>query len=142
MKQFNKILLGFLSILNFSACDSQNTVSDEVKTLREFYSSYIMENAKNELDFQKIDSIKAIYCTDELLEELKNSELEADPFLDVQDYDKTWAENLKIKKSKIGENNYQVCFKVQFDKSNHCLLISLKKEEGKIKINKVKRIDN
>jgi len=63
-------------------CKSNQPTSDEqiVNMLRDFYTSYISENAKMHPNTAKIDSIKAKYCTSNLIHELEDGELDYDPF--------------------------------------------------------------
>lgn len=135
-----KMKLFFLSVLSlavFISCNQGNN-SDMKETIKKFYSSYIIENSQVPEDWDKINKLKKQYCTTKFLAKIEQSELEADPFLDVQDYNEDWINTLNIKEIGNKENPiFSVCFKLDFDGSNHCVKVNMKQENGDWKIDNV-----
>ncbi len=123
------------------ACHSQ-TESKEVKFLKEFYRSYIIENSKDDFDLTKVESIKKKYCTQRFLNELKSLDLEADPFLDVQDYKEKWINTLEINKIDNVGPTFQVCVFFEYNKTTHCVEVTVIKQGEDLKIDMVKVSDS
>jgi|SRR5690554_4647558 len=112
--------------------------SEKALLLKKFYSSYIIENSQVPEDWDKINNLKKQYCTTNFLAKIEKTELEADPFLDVQDYNEDWINTLEIKEVGNKENPvFSVCFKLDFDESNHCVKVNMKQENGNWKIDNV-----
>jgi len=138
----NTKILGFYFILNvvlFSTlnCQSKQSGSTDKQViimLKDFYTSYITENAKMPPDFSKINSIKNKYCTSTFLHKLETDKLDYDPFLNAQDCDTEWLKTLLIKMD-TEKNLYQVSYKDISSGTQVVIKLIVKKE------NKVYKID-
>ena len=133
---YKAICLLLLLTWSMAAC-SPASHAQEVNTLREFYQSYIQECSKFPVHAEQIASLEKRYCTSRLLQSLEDGELDADPFLNAQDVDAKWADNLEIAPDNSGTNLYQVCYASTFDKSKHCVKVKLTKEGESWKIDEV-----
>jgi hypothetical protein len=107
-----------------------------VAVLGSFYKEYILETSKMPLDMPAIEALKAKHCSASLLAKLKTEELDADPFLNVQDVDAQWAESLEVKPADGGEKKYSVCWQLGND-GQHCVVVQMKQEDGGWKLNQV-----
>lgn len=113
------------------------TDSKAPETIREFYSSYITEFSKFPPDMDKLQALKQKYCTAELLGRLANAELDADPFLNVQDFDAAWAETLTVNSVDSDPNLFNVCVEIAFNNTTHCVQVKVKEAEGGWKIDEL-----
>ena len=105
------------------------------ETLKSFYKVYIAENDKMPIDEKKLNSIKRKYCTLKFIKKMKASDLDYDPFVKAQDYDKNWLKTMKINKDSK-KNIYVVCFMDTYVKTNICVKLLV------LKVNKEFKIDN
>jgi hypothetical protein len=106
-------------------------------SLKAFYQSYIRESSKVPEDHAKIESLKAQHCTAKFLVQLANAELEADPFLNAQDVEEKWAENLEITPESAGKDQYNVCYTASYDNAKHCVKVTMVDEGGSWKIDNI-----
>jgi Protein of unknown function (DUF3828) len=120
----------------FTACTPGND-TQAMDSLKTFYQSYIRETSKVPEDHAKVEALKAKHCTSKFLGELAEAELEADPFLNVQDVEETWADNLDIAADAAAKNQFSVCFTATYDKSKHCVNVTMVDEGGSWKIDNV-----
>jgi Protein of unknown function (DUF3828) len=131
MSWFPLILIWF-----FTACTPGND-TQAMDSLKTFYQSYIRETSKVPEDHAKVEALKAKHCTAKYLGELAEAELEADPFLNVQDVEETWADNLEITADAAAKDQFSVCFTASYDNSKHCVKVSMVDESGTWKIDNV-----
>lgn len=96
------------------------------ETIREFYAAYLQAVSKFPPDNAKIDALKQQYCTGDLLSKFENAELEADPFLNVQDFEEVWASNFDVASVDSDPNLFNVCVKISYDNSTHCVQVKVK----------------
>ena len=99
-------------------------------SLKVFYQSYIRESSK-------IESLKAKHCTAKFLVQIADAELDADPFLNAQDVEEKWAENLEITPESAAKDQYKVCYTASFDNSKHCVKVTMVDEGGSWKIDNI-----
>ncbi len=76
--------------------------------LKEFYHLYISENAKNNVDRKYILQLKEKYVSKELLEKLGNENLDYDPFVNAQDYNIDWLQNIQITQVDNKDSTYLI----------------------------------
>lgn len=129
-------LLSLLLICTMAAC-SPASDSKAISVLREFYQSYIQENSKFPVDSERIASLKEKHCTSRFLQTLNDAELEADRFLNAQDVDAKWADNLEIVADDSGKNLYRVCYTSSVDNPKNCVIVTMIEEDENWKIDKV-----
>ena len=106
MKRWLIIGLASLFIGSVKCADVQRDALDTIQSLNavqemliDFYTQYIVENAKMPLDLNKIDSIKHAFCTDSLLNIVNENDpdvLDYDLFLDSQLCEKEWLNTLSV----------------------------------------------
>jgi hypothetical protein len=125
-----------LIIIWFVTSCSTGTDTKAMDSLKEFYQNYIRESSKVPEDFAKIEALKAKHCTAKFLAKLADTELEADPFLNAQDVEEVWADNLVVTDA-TGKDEYSVCYTASFDNKKYCVKVSMVDEGGTWKINNV-----
>jgi hypothetical protein len=105
------------------------------QTLKEFYTQYI--TAFSELS--DLANIKEKFLTEELRKRLDIAELDYDPFLNAQDFNKEWLKNLEIKSVAKTKNVYQICYHYTdfMGEQTTCIKLSLVKIKGKYLINNI-----
>lgn len=115
-----------------------NSQSDSliIKTIKDFYVSYIIENSKEEFDESVVNEIKRKYVTENLLLSIKtkmsDGSLDWDPFVNAQDFYEGWINSLNITKELSKDNIYKVSY---FDGNNDVeIFISLITEDNQFKI--------
>jgi hypothetical protein len=128
--------LSLFLIWTMAAC-SPASDSQAINTLREFYQSYIRENSKFPVNAEQIASLKEKHCTSRLLKTLNDAELDADPFLNAQDVNAQWADNLEIAPDNSGKHLYQVCYTPSPDGPKNCVKVTMKEEGENWKIDEV-----
>lgn len=122
----------FLVIILFlTSCVESRQEDKEKIILYEFFSAYISEKSKPNTNPEVIDSLKKNYCKDEYILFLDTAHFEADPFLDVQDYDKKWLESLTVYIEDPKLNVYKICFHISFNNEQKCVNVKLT-NDGKI----------
>jgi len=139
----SKILFLFLAAAcifsNFS-CQSQAKASDDgaIKMLKEFYTSYITEGANIESNEEKLESIPKKYCTAKLLAKMKHEmeegEMDADPFINAQDFDIDWVKTLSISKDPQQADVYIVSYLDNYSKTRTNIKLHVVKEGAQYKI--------
>lgn len=101
VSRFKYFLIGlnlvFSSITN-AYCQTTLPETEISAMLKKFYTDYIEEMSKDFPDTNKLQILKKKFCTPRLLAKLQDRDLDYDPFLNAQDADKKWAENIKISK--------------------------------------------
>ena len=110
-------MIVLISMTNYSYAQMQNDSSDKhvLAMLKDFYTSYIIESSKmSPTQTQKLNSIKAKYCTKGLLDKIekqfKSGELDYDPFLKAQDVDTGWLKTLSFSKDLKKPSSYVVSY--------------------------------
>lgn len=100
--------------------------------LLRFYVNYLSFQAQEKPSKAEIDQLLRLSCTPELISKLATEELDADPFLNVQDVDLGWAVTLKAEmKSK---NNYEVSFITESGGERHIVPVRLVETTSSYKI--------
>jgi hypothetical protein len=127
-----------LFLIWFMAACTPDPDTQAIASLREFYQNYIRISSKFPVNAEKIASLKKTHCTSRFLETLDGVDLEADPFLNAQDVDARWADNLEITPDNSGKNLYMVCYVSSFDNSKNCVKITMKEVDESWKIDEIK----
>lgn len=114
------------------SCKPVNTSDKNIEILQVFYKQYIIEQSKM-LDNkrEKIDSLKSIYCSNELLTTLSKLELDYDPYLDAQDCDESDLKRMSIEIENADSAIYRVMFAI-INPAYTRRIIRLKMADGKI----------
>jgi hypothetical protein len=135
-------LYPFLTVilLLINGCgQAQTKSSDEqaIKILNEFYSNYIIENSKSQIDQKTINSLKSKYCTSRLLNKIKIEDLDYDPFLNAQDCDAEWLKTLTITRDSRKPNFYIISFVDNLSNKKNYIRLSVIKEKDTYKIDTI-----
>ncbi len=104
--------------------------------LKHFYSWYISTNDTLKTGKVSADTLEK-YITAAYRERIAtDSELDYDPLLSAQDYDKKWVNTLTISKATAGrEKIYRVSFLTnEKEKISHNIVVTMNKEHGEWKI--------
>ncbi len=107
--------------------------------LRNFYSWYITTNDTLKTGKVSADTLEK-YITAAYRERIaSDSELDYDPILSAQDYDKKWVNTLTVSKATAGrEKIYRVSFLTdEKEKISHNIVVTMNKEHGEWKIDYV-----
>lgn len=126
--------------LSNSPCQSQAKASDDpaIKMLKEFYTSYITEGANIESNEAKLQSIEKKYCTGKLLSKMKHEmeagDLDADPFINAQDFNIEWLKTLSISKDPQKADVYIVSYLDNDSKARTKIKLHVVKEGVRYKI--------
>lgn len=113
-----------------------NSANKRIIRLKKFYTLYISEMSKDEINLRKVDSLKTSACSIGFLDYLNEEALDYDPFINAQDCNISWLEDLTINESNKDKNKYLVCFNKSISDSI-CVKIELKLENGEYKINNI-----
>jgi hypothetical protein len=112
-----RLLIILIPITNYCCGQAKNNSSDKqvIVMLKGFYTSYInVFSTISPAQIQKLNSIKAKYCTASLLakieNQLKSGELDYDPFLKAQDVDTGWLKTLSFEKDSKKADFYIVSY--------------------------------
>jgi hypothetical protein len=121
-------------IVLFIGCGQVKTQSsDEVKMLKDFYTSYITECSQYPAAtaIEAANAIKQKYCTIRFLKNMEKQDLDYDPFLNAQDCDREWIKSLSISKDTETENMYNISYKdISNDDQITVKLIVVKEADG------------
>jgi hypothetical protein len=116
--------------------------------IRNFYKWYVHSLNQGAEPLEKQRTILRKYVTERLIREIDKimkgpDGLDADPFLDAQDWDKDWGKNIAVSSivSSKGIATAQVTLNGHLI-PNHKLRVTLKQERAVWKIDKVKGLDN
>jgi hypothetical protein len=112
---------------------------DVAAKLQHFYSWYISTNDTLKTGKVSADTLEK-YITTAYRERIaSDSELDYDPLLSAQDYDKKWVKTLTISKATAGrEKIYRVSFLIdEKEKISHNIVVTMNKEHGEWKIDYV-----
>jgi hypothetical protein len=107
--------------------------------IRDFYSWYIIVNDTTDGKNVSKDTL-AKYCTERYLEKFYNdSDIDYDPIISAQDFDKKWVNTLTIAKATAGRDKiYRVSFLTdEKNKISHNIVVTMGKEDGAWKIDYV-----
>jgi len=140
-----KILIVFVStllLLNLSNCISQQHNSSEeqkIAILTNFFTQYLNEIASSNqpvLTEHRLDSLKKIYCTTNLLNEIPKliEQTETDPIIKAQDSNRGNAKTLSIRKEPGKTDTYDVSYVDEYDKLVRTIHLTVTDENGLIKI--------
>lgn len=105
--------------------------------LKQFYTSYISEHLKDDVDDQKVNSLKKKYVTEKFLYTLKEAGLDYDPFVNAQDYDENWLKSLRVEEDASSANLYRVFLLNGFTGETYCITLQIVKEKGEYKISNI-----
>jgi hypothetical protein len=114
---------------------SQHAVSPE-EVVRQFYDWYLRADLpspkkKNLATFRK-------YVTQRLLKQQMDPEVDADLFVDAQDFDEAWKNNISVSKATIRGQQATVEVSLNGKQFSRKLRVTLRQENGAWKINNVK----
>lgn len=140
MKTKTSFLITVLSLVFSSRLCGQIQNSSEKKAMEvieAFYNNYITEISKMPFSIEKIDSIKKMYCSTDLLAQLKNEEQDYDPFLNAQDFSTDELKSLLIQKDTERESTYTVSYIENFKHSTIEIHVEVVKYKEGWKINAV-----
>lgn len=113
------------------------TSPDEV--VRQFYDWYLhagfpIPERKNLATFRK-------YVTQRLIRKQMDPEVDADLFVDAQDFDETWKNNFSVSKATIRGQQATTQVGLKGKQFNYTLRVTLRRENGAWKIDNVKGSD-
>ena len=111
--------------------------------IRDFYQWYVQSLAATRDPFTAGRAEVKRYATERLIREIDKAreadELGADPFLDAQDFDAAWAKNITVSKPAINGDTATADVTLKGpEMGTHKLNVTLRKEGGSWKIDKVK----
>lgn len=126
--------------------EQSSSTSDEqiIHLCKSFYISYITEISEDTSVnlFNKLDSIKQIYCTNDLLENIRrkteNHEMESDPFIKAQDANIKWLKTLSVEKDPQKRYWYNVSYIDNYDGSKVIIKLKFVEEKGFYKIDSIR----
>lgn len=132
----NKLLISLLGLVLTSCGRSQDESSAVTATIKGFYHYYIVETDKTFPHITFNEDTLQTYCTASFLKKWYAGS-EYDRVLQAQDDYSEWANNLTVAPLNNPEKNaYKVCF---LGRVNHCIIVTVKKEQGKWKIDDTQR---
>jgi len=115
-----------------------------INTIKEFYISYILENSKNQFNSNTIYELKHKYVSKDLLQniskQMKNGNLDWDPFVNAQDFFDGWIKTLQVKKDESVKNKYIVSY--YNGKENEKIYLRIIKENNQYKIDSIISYEN
>lgn len=127
----NKLLLSLLGLALTSCAQSQEESSAATATIKRFYHYYIVETDKTFPHITFNEDTLQTYCTASFLKKWYAAR-EYDRVLQAQDDYIEWAKNMTVAPLNNTKNNvYKVCF---LGPLNHCIIVTVKKEQGKLTI--------
>ncbi|MDR2917521.1 MAG: YbjP/YqhG family protein [Tannerella sp.] len=146
------LLIGFV-LIAIQACGQNNpktkialqvaetTSNDEtqiIAMLKDFYTHYIIECDKMPVNGQNIVALKNKYFTTEFLKKWDEIELDYDPVLNAQDYNKDWIKTLEINSVPSQKDVYEVCYSIK----ENCIRLSVIKKDGIYLIDNIQGLTN
>jgi len=133
-----KNILTCLAMLLLLCACNQPEENIEAK-IRDFYTWYIIVNDTTDGKNIPKDTLEK-YCTSAYLDRIAHdTDIDYDPILSSQDYDKKWVNTLTIAKATAGrEKIYRVSFLTDEKKKiSHNIVVTMGKEDGLWKIDYV-----
>ena len=127
----------FLVIIALMTACSDGPNAQALESLKTFYKGYIAETSKLPENRAAVESLKAQHCTARYLKQLAAEDLEADPFLNAQDVEESWASNLEVTPDDVVQNQFAVCYTASFDNSKHCVEVTMVEDGGSWKIDNI-----
>ena len=128
----------------FAQAQENSSDTQASNMLRTFYTCYIKAyNCSNDLNLveKEFDFLKKKYCTKDLLDkiakQLKNDELDYDPFIKAQDSNIGNEKTLNIKKDGEKNNIYIVTYVDVYDHKIKVINVHLVKQKDGYKIDSV-----
>ena len=141
------LLLGLNCLPGFSQAASATAQPPEA-VIQEFYKWYLRALNQNGEPLTKGRATLKKYVTLRFIREIDRAlkgpdGLDADVFLEAQDFDKDWGKNIKVANvvTRYSTTTALVTLNGK-DIPNHKLSLTLKQEGGAWKIDKVKNLDN
>jgi hypothetical protein len=133
------------SLPNSTLSEQSSSTSDEqiISLCKNFYIGYITEISEGTLvNMEKnLDSIKQIYCTNDLLENIRrkteNNEMDIDPFIKAQDANIKWLKTLTVEKDTQKRYWYMVSYIDNYDEGKVIINLKFIKENGFYKIDSI-----
>lgn len=132
-----KIFFAAVAVLLAMGCAGPE--EDVEAKLQHFYAWYITTNDTLKTGKVSADTLEK-YITAAYRERIAgDSELDYDPLLSAQDYDKKWVNTLTVSKATAGrEKIYRVSFLTdEKEKISHNIVVTMNKENGEWKIDYV-----
>ena len=110
--------------------------------IREFYAWYVKAVAANRDPFKDDTAQLKRYASARLIREVekarKSGELGADPFIQAQDVDGSWAKNIKVAEPKISGETATAKVELKgSEMGTHKLNVTMRNEAGVWKVDKV-----
>jgi hypothetical protein len=123
----------FLSTLGYKNSSAQGKFSEQriKEMLKNFYTSYIIENSTFPVNQKKRDSIEHRYCTKNVFNQFEGN-IEYDIFLRSQMVDTLILKSMTFRKDSAKDNLYYVSYSYNKDHVTIKLLIIKEKDEYKI----------
>jgi hypothetical protein len=148
MKTKTLILCFALGIVLISSSCNNSTLSQQKKAekevskmLKDFYTSYMNIILSNSFKFNphNSDSIMNIFCTDSLIKEISNPELDQgyDPLVKAQAFDYDCLKTLTLKKDLTRDDLYYVSYIKPYSMIKETIKLLIVNENGNYKINYV-----
>ena len=114
-----------------------------IKTLKEFYTAYMLSCLQSKLDLKTEDSILNKYVTKNLQMRIKraslNNDLDNDPFINAQDCTFEGLKTLNVTSDTGQKGVYNVCYTVESEK--YCIKLSVIKVNNNYMINNILGVD-
>ncbi|MFB6342157.1 DUF3828 domain-containing protein [Saccharicrinis sp. FJH62] len=136
MRKLILIVIALLSLFDTIYCQSGQTELEE-DAIKVFYIKYLTEIAKEHTDYNKVDSLKEIYCTKELIFNINNIEIDYDPFFQAQDFDLSWLENLTVLQDSVQFNQFNVSYYDAYEMKRIIIKLTVIRNSNSIKINDI-----
>lgn len=126
--------------------ERSNSTSDEqiISLCENFYISYITEISEGTLvnSDKRLDSIKQIYCTSDLLKnfwrKMENNEMDWDPFIKAQDANIKCLKTLNVGKNTQQINWYFVSYIDNYNGEKVVIELKYIKDNGSYKIDSIR----
>lgn len=121
---------------------SRNVYAQETTAkleLMAFYTSYISECIKDPTpqNLKKMESLRNEYSTERLLKQLKDDELDYDPYLNAQDCSKSWLKTLEVKQDLADPNQWLISMGEVGSKLRSLIRLTVVKQGDRYKIDTI-----
>ena len=114
------------------------TSQDEgVEYVEMFYQEYISALLEMPMDLKKIETIENNYLSNKLLTQLRNKQLDYDPFLNAQDFEEDIFEKMKFENHPESTNMVKVSYEDEYTGKIVTLQLELIEDNGSYKINSI-----
>jgi hypothetical protein len=135
-----RICLILFSIIGCRAASQENNSDEKIKkVLNDFYVNYITASSK--LNYQKSDSIIMVFCTSKLVnyinQQIKEGNLDYDPFINSQMIDLSMLQNIKVQKDSVEKNIYFVSYFRPYYKKFITIKLGVIQKENRVLIDSI-----